>query len=171
VPYYLGGRYDMSEVGTLSGAIPDGPFFEVYDGPTAAAYAEFPGASADEWHTAPGWRVVCGAPLEAVSMTRFGLAKTMKELLIQRRLLLGNPGRFDRATHPRLLTADRAAASAHSHRAPFIDRTGNALKLALLDSMCVASLCHPRVCLSLSLAVVYIDSNGLVPRTSACCHS
>ena len=129
----------MSELGDLSGGIPDGPFYEVYDGPAAAVYAKFPGAGSDEWHTAPGWEVVCGEPLRAVSMTRFGLAKTVKELLTQRRLLFESPDRLDRVTNARLRTADRAVMSTQSDRLPFTDGSGNALKLALLDSLCVAS--------------------------------
>lgn len=141
-PVSRGGRYDFSELGDLSGGIPDGPFYEVYDGPAAAVYAKFPGAGADEWYAAPGWEVVCGEPLKAVSMTRFGLAKTLRELLNQRRILFESPERLDRATHARLRTADRAVTSTQSHRLPFANGSGNTLKLALLDSLCVASLYH-----------------------------
>jgi hypothetical protein len=126
--------YDAGDLSDVSSGIPDGPFFEVYDGPTAATYTHI-NSNDDAWVHADGWGVVCGDPLKSVSMTRFGIAKTMKELLSQRRQLFEVEGKLDVVTHPRLLHAHCAAIAELNRRGLFADRSGDVPKLALLDAL------------------------------------
>lgn len=130
----MGLGYETGVLGELTSEIPDAPFFEEYDGPAAVPYTHFL-ETAGLFPDARSWKVICGAPLQAISMTRFGVSKTMKELVTQRRLLFGCADRVKRAIHPQMFAADRAAAVVTRKMNVFADETGDALKLALLDAL------------------------------------
>ena len=111
------------------------PFFEQDDGTKVHPcpdLAEEGGAMAEDW------RVTCGAPLCTVSMTKFGLAVTMTELMTQRRAIFASPAKQQQAQSPLLAFASHAVLAAHAVAPVFPGPehiVSDALKLAHLDAL------------------------------------
>eukprot|EP00039_Didymoeca_costata_P006145 m.87788 g.87788 ORF g.87788 m.87788 type:complete len:1026 (-) comp13129_c2_seq6:2002-5079(-) len=107
--------------------IPDSPFFESYDNPKSLP------AQTPLYGKTIAFKVTTGAPLLAVTMSKFTMASALRSLTNARRKMFESEAFKAKACSQNLFVASCAAIQHHAKNPVFLDTSGSSLKLAQLD--------------------------------------